>query len=112
VAVLSFNGTSDFIVTYKGGFPSTVSELPSVPETMSRWQKRASCAAGARSLAWHSGEVRCEAAVSCRTPQIACTVQSGGHTWPGGFVAPYLGHTTSDVDATETMLDFFATIVR
>jgi polyhydroxybutyrate depolymerase len=36
-----------------------------------------------------------------------CTVTGGGHTWPGGEPVPALGHTTTDIVATDAMWDFF-----
>ena len=108
VAILAFNGDSDFIVRYGGGFPSSLSGLPSAPETADRWDRRNACAPGPRAVVWSSKEVRCEAAAGCRADRVLCTVAGGGHTWPGGMSVPYLGHTTADVDASETILDFFA----
>jgi polyhydroxybutyrate depolymerase len=108
VPVLAFNGTSDLLVRYGGGFPASLSDLPTVPETFSRWQQRNSCAVQSKRVVFNNGEVKCEAGDRCGAPTTLCTIESGGHTWPGGVWAPYLGHTTSDIDATRTMLDFFA----
>jgi polyhydroxybutyrate depolymerase len=36
-----------------------------------------------------------------------CTVQGGGHTWPGGLPVPTLGMTTTDLSATDAMWTFF-----
>ena len=108
VAVLAFNGDSDFIVRYGGGFPSSWNGLPSAPATADRWDQRNACAASPRRVIWSNQEVKCEAAAACRADRVLCTVEGGGHTWPGGMAVPYLGHTTADVDASETILDFFA----
>jgi polyhydroxybutyrate depolymerase len=35
-------------------------------------------------------------------------VTGGGHTWPGSFDVPMLGHTTQDINAADLILDFFS----
>jgi poly(3-hydroxybutyrate) depolymerase len=35
-----------------------------------------------------------------------CTIQNGGHAWPGGEALP-TGKTSTDINATSTILDFF-----
>lgn len=108
VPVLAFHGTGDILVRYRGGFPSgSFWDLPSASETFARWARRNGCAAGTTTV-FSRGDVACESATSCRAPDILCTVRGGGHTWPGGAIIPYLGSTSSDVDATRTILDFFA----
>jgi polyhydroxybutyrate depolymerase len=37
-----------------------------------------------------------------------CTVDGGGHTWPGGLPVPTLGATTTDISATDAMWTFFS----
>ena len=108
VAVLAFNGTDDYLVRYRGGFPSSLTGLPSVPETADRWNKRNQCSAPRSTTVWSSKEVKCEAGGSCAADRVLCTVDGGGHTWPGGMTVPYLGHTTGEVSASETILEFFA----
>ena len=103
VPVLAFNGTADPLVSYQG---SKGWEMPSAGATIERWRKRNAC--GASRVAWQGGEVKCEAGALCKAEAALCTVEGGGHTWPGGIVAPYLGHTSSDVDASKTMLEWFA----
>jgi poly(3-hydroxybutyrate) depolymerase len=51
---------------------------------------------------------RCEAHEGCAADVVFCSLAGGGHTWPGGTRAPFLGRTSSDIDATATILDFFA----
>jgi polyhydroxybutyrate depolymerase len=110
VPVLAFNGTSDPIVRYQGGWPSSWSDLPSVPETRDRWEKRKQCTA--RQTIWSSKEVKCEASTGCTADHVLCSVEGGGHTWPGGMIVPFLGHTTDELSATDAMLDFFAKHAR
>ena len=103
VPVLSFNGTSDPVVHYGGGWWS----LESAQESFARWTARDHCAKAPPRLVWQQGDARCEAATGCAADVIACTLQGGGHTWPGGTRAPFLGRTSADLDATTTLLDFF-----
>src|SRR5207237_7223852 len=98
-------------VRYRGGFPASFYELTSAPETRERWEKRKSCAVARRPV-WSSREVKCEAAAGCTAEHVVCTVEGGGHTWPGGVIVPWLGRTTDEVSATDTMLDFFARHAR
>ena len=53
------------------------------------------------------GDARCDAAQGCAADVILCTIDRGGHTWPGGTEAFFLGKTSSDLDATSAILDFF-----
>ena len=103
VPVLAFNGTSDPVVHYGGGWWS----LKSAQESFARWSERDRCARAPPRLAWQHGDARCEAATGCAAEVIACALEGGGHTWPGGTRAPFLGRTSSDLDATSTLLDFF-----
>ncbi len=45
----------------------------------------------------------------CAAPVILYTIQDGGHAWPGGEPLPafIVGQTTSEIDATQLMWDFF-----
>lgn len=103
VPVLAFNGTGDPVVHYGGGWWS----LRSARESFARWTDRDRCAKTPPRVVWQHGDARCEAATGCEADVIACTIEGGGHTWPGGTRAPFLGRTSSDLDATTTLLDFF-----
>jgi len=39
---------------------------------------------------------------------VLYTVVGGGHTWPGSFDVPDLGHPTQEINAADLILDFFA----
>jgi poly(3-hydroxybutyrate) depolymerase len=39
---------------------------------------------------------------------MVCTVEDGGHTWPGGTPVPILGKTTQDLDANAVMWELFS----
>ena len=101
VPVLSFNGTSDRLVRWESGRFG----LGSAQETAARLRRRYGC--GEPRIAWQHGDAICEDAPGCAVPAISCRIEGGGHTWPGAVPFPFLGHTSSDLDATATALDFF-----
>lgn len=101
-SVLAFHGTSDLLVRWGGGWFG----LESPQETIRKWRQRDRCSQST-SVAYQHGDALCEAARGCAADVILCRIDGGGHTWPGGLVLPALGHTSSDLDATSTMLDFF-----
>jgi polyhydroxybutyrate depolymerase len=101
VPVLAFNGTSDLLVRWNGGFG-----LESPATTLGKWRERNRCSKEI-ATSFEQGDARCEAARGCAADVILCRIEGGGHTWPGAMMMPFLGHTSSDIDATATMLDFF-----
>jgi polyhydroxybutyrate depolymerase len=101
VPILAFNGTSDFLVRWEGHW----SDLEPARATIAKWRERNRCT-GPVSALYRHGDALCEAA-HCAADTISCVIDGGGHTWPGAIVFPPLGHTSSDVDSTSTMLDFF-----
>ena len=38
---------------------------------------------------------------------VLCTVQDGGHQWPGGGTLPFLGKKSDNLIATEALWSFF-----
>lgn len=106
VPVIHFHGTNDTLVPYYGG--SSLG-FPSVPVTYSAWLLRNACT-GIKQKTYEVGDSTCETLNACPTDgeTVLCTVQGGGHTWPGGTPVPGLGPTTTHLDATGMMLDFFA----
>jgi polyhydroxybutyrate depolymerase len=38
---------------------------------------------------------------------VLCTIQDGGHQWPGGDELPFLGKKSDDLIATDAIWDFF-----
>ncbi len=103
VPVLHIHGTADQIVPYNG-FAGFVS----VPGTIDAWHERNGCSDDVEVST--VGEVRCERALGCAEGADVelCTVDGGGHQWPGGMTIPGLGRNTNDLDATAAALDFFA----
>jgi polyhydroxybutyrate depolymerase len=112
VPVLHFHGTADPMVPYGGGTP-LVPQLGvgivflSVAETMDHWRSRNGCSVFEQTF-YEKGDAHCVEWPSCaKSAQTAlCTIDGGGHTWPGGIPIP-AGKTSADIDATASMLDFF-----
>ena len=104
MSVFQFHGTLDSLVPYNGNSQG----LPSVAQTVSDWAGRDGCSATPREIS-KKGEVTCVTYDGCKggAEVNLCTVEGGGHTWPGGVPVPSLGHTTTDIVATDAMWDFF-----
>lgn len=102
--VLHFHGDADMIVPYEG-FAGFVS----VPQTMQGWVERNGCSPQPE-VYFDEAEVKCQAWRGCRggAEVRLCTVEGGGHTWPGGFPVSFLGPTTDTISASEEIWRFFA----
>lgn len=100
ISVLSFHGTADLLEPYDGD--------PSATATFDGWATRDMCT-DASSVTYQNGDVTCRSHVACAagTEVTLCTIQDGGHTWPGGLEVPLLGETTKDISATDAMWAFF-----
>jgi polyhydroxybutyrate depolymerase len=107
VPVLHIHGTDDSLVPYEGG---GFLDFPSVMATVAGWASRDRCADAGDAITYAQGEVTCQGWQRCDAGSTVtlCTVEGGGHTWPGGTPVPVLGHTTTDLDATRAALAFFA----
>lgn len=113
VPVLHFHGTSDPMVPYQGGTP-IIPQLGvgivfrSVADTMTHWRSANGCSGNEQTF-YQNGDTTCVEWPDCAlgSGTALCTIDGGGHTWPGGVPIP-AGKTSSDIDATATMLAFFA----
>jgi polyhydroxybutyrate depolymerase len=103
--VMHFHGTDDQLVPFAG--IASVG-LPSVPDMIAAWAARDNCQ-GAAVETFSNGDSHCETFENCDAGSevTLCTVEGGGHTWPGGLPVPSLGFTTQDLNATSAMWDFF-----
>jgi polyhydroxybutyrate depolymerase len=101
VPVLHIHGTDDKVAPY---------HLPDVPKELAAWAARDACTPSSRERS-RQGDARCEIWDGCRAGSevILCTIDGGGHTWPGGAVdlAP-MGKTSRDIDATDAIWQFFS----
>ncbi len=110
VPLLAFNGTSDLLVPHEGR-PRL--NFPSADESIGRWRARNRCSGSASTL-YQRDDVSCSASSGCTNDAsaILCTIDGGGHTWPGGMGVFFLGKTSDAVDASSAILDFFAAHAR
>jgi polyhydroxybutyrate depolymerase len=105
ISVMHFHGTADPLVPYQG---SPQMGFPGVEAMFNDWAKRDGCTA-APIESFRKGDSHCSSYKGCPGDNevILCTVDNGGHTWPGGTPIPGLGNTTMDISATDAMWDFF-----
>ena len=123
VPVLHFQGTDDRMIPYQGGksdstLPKKVvvgGVYPSTREVISFWTQKDRCPATSQ-VTYKKGDVTCETYGPCagNSEVTLCTIQGGGHTWPGtkveikkSWLNKILGKTTQDISATDTMWEFF-----
>lgn len=79
---LHVHGTSDGLVPYGGrGFPFN---WPSVPEMIDAWAARDRCH-GAPVESFRRGAAHCDRRACDEGAEVElCTIDGGGHSWPGG----------------------------
>jgi polyhydroxybutyrate depolymerase len=105
VPVMHFHGTADGIVPYAGG---GFTGYRSVDETIAGWATRDACT-GDPAESYRNGMVTCLTRSTCQdgVEVTLCSVEGGGHQWPGGTSIPGGGTTTMDISATDAMWEFF-----
>lgn len=105
VAVMHVHGTADFVVPYNGG---NLGGAKSVPETISKWVAIDGCTDPAPVNVYKQGDASCDEYQMCKegTRVRLCTIDQGGHQWPGG-TNNFLGHLSTDLAASEEVLKFF-----
>lgn len=141
VPVLHLHGTEDRCALYHGGecggcfadffrdlgvpVPRKTWSCPTVSEAVAAWADRNGCEPET-AVMLEKGDVRCKTWQGCAdgADVTLCTVDGGGHTWPGGTYAPEIcrtrpdgalcrrwkqgvGEINRDVDANEVMWEFF-----
>ncbi len=110
LAVLSFHGTADPIAPYGGGLALSGGFSLSAEQTAAAWG-RLNQASGQTVETFRQGAVVCRTYQDGRAPVTLCSIELGGHTWPGGNeYAPesLVGPTNRDVSASEMLWQFFA----
>lgn len=105
VPVMHFHGTADSLVPYDG---SASLGFPAVQKTFADWATRDGCI-GTPIESFKNVDAHCSTYSSCSggAEVTLCTVDGGGHTWPGGTPIPSLGYTTPWLSATDRMWSFF-----
>jgi polyhydroxybutyrate depolymerase len=111
VPMISFHGTDDPVVPYRGGMSWVApARFPSLLTWTAKWARRNRCGS-------HPVEVAAAPDVTRReythcaddAAVVLYTIQGGGHSWPGGEPMPewFVGTTSRSVDATRLMWAFF-----
>jgi len=103
ISVMHFHGTEDTVVRYDGGgYAPTMS----VADSMALWVDRNGCDAEPEET-FRKGNTHCESYPGCRdgVDVTLCTVEGGGHCWPGNASCPF-GTSTTDLSASSAMWEF------
>jgi polyhydroxybutyrate depolymerase len=104
--VMHFHGTADTLVPYDG---SAAMGFISVADDFANWAARDGCTDDMPANTFTNGDSSCSSYQHCAggAEVTLCTVQNGGHTWPGGTPVPTLGYTTTYLSADDAMWSFF-----
>ena len=117
---IAFHGTDDTVVPFNGGGFSTLSGVDSdepnpffeqiMPEEFSQFASEFSCGDAV-------AEDFSETVIKYNYPDCENSAElafyevgGGGHSWPGSVISlaiPSLGPTNMEIDATQTIIDFF-----
>jgi polyhydroxybutyrate depolymerase len=105
VPVMHFHGTADMLVPYGG---DATMGIPSVADTIAGWAARDGCT-GEPLETFRKGDAHCTTHGACAegAEVTLCTIDNGGHTWPGGTPIVALGNTSTNLSATDAMWTFF-----
>ena len=116
VPVLHIHGTEDGHVPWNGGEGCGLAGMPfpSVPASMDGWRARNGCRT-TRSLYLEEGDGVCRKFDGCSagSDAVLCSIQGGGHDWPGGAPSPNVmrcpgdGFQSRSFSASEVMWRFF-----
>jgi len=111
VPAIIFHGTADPIVPFEGG-PSESFEVPfpNITEWVQQMAEKNGCDLTPETIP-AMGEVSGLRYTDCdqNADVIYYIIDGGGHSWPGGDPLPrwIVGHTSDDINATQTMWTFF-----
>jgi polyhydroxybutyrate depolymerase len=111
VPFLGFSGTADPIVPFEGGAVQCCGNpvLPAPTDATSNWAVHNGCDANFTEDRLGT-EVRRRTWNNCKAGSavVFYIIDGGGHTWPGSAFSPAsLGLTTKQINASETIWDFF-----
>jgi polyhydroxybutyrate depolymerase len=96
VPVLAFGGSADPFV------PFAIQQAQAT-----EWTQLDGCSETSTQV-YAQGDATCVEWSECNAGAAVrfCTIDGGGHTWPGGVPIPF-GKTSTDIDATREMVTFF-----
>ena len=105
IPVIAFHGTADAVVPYDGGGSGGAE---SAAESFAFWSQNAGCT-DAPEVVFANGDATCVERSTCAGGASVrlCTIQNGGHQWPGGPAIPGLGAQTKDIVASKELVEFF-----
>jgi polyhydroxybutyrate depolymerase len=115
VAVMQIHGTADGHVPWEGGVgcgPSATSFV-SVPDSMAQWRIRNQCDSTS-TVTFSQGNGQCSQYDGCAASVALCTIDGGGHSWPGGAPSadvvdcPADGPQSQSFLASEAIWRFFS----
>jgi polyhydroxybutyrate depolymerase len=110
VSIVAFAGTADPIVPFNGGKVNCCggATVAGAPDSMAGWARHDNCAATPKEVRL-SSEVRRRTWHDCddKSEVVFYIVDGGGHTWPGAIAVPRLGMTTTQINASATIWEFF-----
>ncbi|MCC6898525.1 MAG: hypothetical protein IT377_06100 [Polyangiaceae bacterium] len=99
ISLISFNGTADKLVSYAASQNSNQA-----------WVTRNGCNPTPTET-FKKGDSHCDTYSGCKdgAEVVFCTIDDGGHTWPGGMDMSTLGFgkTTQDLIANDAMWELF-----
>ena len=99
--VMMVNGTAD-----------TLSQYQYVAQGVDFWKAKNQCTT--MTTTYQNGVATCVTHGGCAAGAdvVLCTIQGGGHQWPGGETLPFLGTKSDDIIATDALWDFFVAHAR
>jgi polyhydroxybutyrate depolymerase len=114
VSIYAMHGTADEFLNYEGGenWKKSGAARPfvSVRQSIGAWLKLDGCK-GEPKQTYSKGDTTCITNDQCDggSAVTLCTIEGGGHTWPGGEpkMQFLIGKTTQDI-TNQHMWDFFA----
>jgi len=120
ISVMHFHGTADPAALYNGGHCGGKSgdegwECTAVPKYIDGWKVLNNCLTES-SVTYQNGSATCETFEPCddSSEVTLCTIEGGGHTWPGGNYykdtpawKEAVGELSLDISANDSMWEFF-----
>ncbi len=114
VPLIAFHGTADPVVPFDGGVNPPErggGVFPPVRRSLSEWARAGGCD-GLPIISKIDTDIELSTFVACTNGEgntLLYSVIGGGHSWPGAVALPenIVGTTTSRIDASQMIVDFF-----
>jgi polyhydroxybutyrate depolymerase len=95
------------------GTADSLSQYQYVADTDAFWRSQNHCTTMQQT--YQNGDATCVTYGGCMdgADVVQCTIEGGGHQWPGGGTTfPFLGTKSDNLDTTSALWDFFSTHPR